>query len=1195
MARSTATNVENNFSKGLITEATGLNFPENACTETYNCIFHHTGEVTRRPGIDYEGSFEVTEQDMDDNSVREFIWKAVALNGEFTFLVLQIGSILNFYQLETTSLSPSKKSFTVDLNDYKVASAPEVEPITCSFSSGHGYLFVAHPYCEPFYVKYDSETDDITVTAVVIEVRDFEGVEDGLRDDERPATLSVEHHYNLLNQGWDVVTALTQNQKTYVNGSPLGWWQVPCPPAAGRNDYPSNCDIWWTSNTVMRPQVDQDGNIIFPVPVEAFFPQEVDKNKRMATRAPNGHFKLTAWHYDRSGVIYNNSDHGELPGIDGIPVETAGYQRPSSTAFYTGRVWWAGINSGKFATRIYFSKVIERDGDFGTCYQINDPTGEEAADLVASDGGMIVIPEISTVIKLQQVGSDLYVFATNGTWRIGGSAGTGFLATDHAITKVSSIGALSETSFIDVEGTPMWWNYDGIWTVKTDPQTGQAAVESLSFTTIDSFLENIPTNNLRYVKGAYNTLTKIIQWVFRSTEAETVKENFQYDRVLNLSLINQSFYPWSFDSTVCNKIIGLFAIQGRSMEAVEENVLDNNGAIVTTGAGNVTVNRHDSEDISTRFKYITTSDCFLAPEPDSLTYNPSFMGYTPSLVSLADMPNNNIIIGEDGEYYLGAHTGDIYKFSGGTATLVNYSLATVQADVQAVMAFPSPSWRASRIPIAVPYTQYFYWQLAVQAPALTFYSVLALYKMDNTGTPVFQGCQAYSGSFTLTGAVADIVMRAVDYAGQPLADPTSQSLLVAMTLASTSSRLFEIPSVTNFIANSGDTGLWTDLFSPYFSEGYFFLNRLRDGGNENTNTCFFLPVDNGSSWSNWLCAFVSKAECDWINNGHAGFDATIAGYAAIYPNGFVIAKDITSGGSWTVINSHFKNEDTTDFIPYVDLGLNADDSDDGSALNDITTPSVQHDPTSGLSLLTWGRRYENIALNMSTTGAYVKVIVQKWSPESQSATFVAEAEGSPWNTETDLGGSSNPVLKYTNYPKTLMAFLSPDFTTVYIHGTYDGSEPISNKYILAKFGDLTVTLNPPQTGLTFSEFTNINYLDWQASGESQDFDSYFISGYKVHGDASRKFQANYINLWCRNDDFSEFDFNSRWDYSISGDSGRWSNLQRVTMDDTNFGYRTRRLKCRGHGKALQYKVTSVTGQPFDIVGWSAWETGNQAL
>jgi hypothetical protein len=38
--------VENNFTKGFVTEFTGLNFPENAATDTDNCLYDIVGHVT---------------------------------------------------------------------------------------------------------------------------------------------------------------------------------------------------------------------------------------------------------------------------------------------------------------------------------------------------------------------------------------------------------------------------------------------------------------------------------------------------------------------------------------------------------------------------------------------------------------------------------------------------------------------------------------------------------------------------------------------------------------------------------------------------------------------------------------------------------------------------------------------------------------------------------------------------------------------------------------------------------------------------------------------------------------------------------------------------------------------------------------------------------------------------------------------
>jgi hypothetical protein len=93
----------------------------------------------------------------------------------------------------------------------------------CSFSSGLGYLFVAHPLCNPFYVSYDPVTDTISSGAITITVRDFERVEDSLAIDNRPSTLTDLHKYNLYNQGWYVTaknaTPGTSNVLTYWDGA----------------------------------------------------------------------------------------------------------------------------------------------------------------------------------------------------------------------------------------------------------------------------------------------------------------------------------------------------------------------------------------------------------------------------------------------------------------------------------------------------------------------------------------------------------------------------------------------------------------------------------------------------------------------------------------------------------------------------------------------------------------------------------------------------------------------------------------------------------------------------------------------------------------------------------------------------------------------------------------------------------------
>ncbi len=63
MPRSAAVTIENNFVNGLVTEATALNFPEAAATDTQNCVFNQDGSFTRRRGLEFEAAYDLLTKD----------------------------------------------------------------------------------------------------------------------------------------------------------------------------------------------------------------------------------------------------------------------------------------------------------------------------------------------------------------------------------------------------------------------------------------------------------------------------------------------------------------------------------------------------------------------------------------------------------------------------------------------------------------------------------------------------------------------------------------------------------------------------------------------------------------------------------------------------------------------------------------------------------------------------------------------------------------------------------------------------------------------------------------------------------------------------------------------------------------------------------------------------------------------------
>src|SRR5882724_11852854 len=209
MVQQVNTYVENNFTKGLITEATGLNFPEHAATDTDNCEYTLIGDVLRRQGIDIETNGVNKSFSLAGKALSSYVWKNAGGDGETQYFVQQVGNTLYFYKTSSATtavpLSSTLLLSTVTIDAF-VAIGNTFDPtIECQFTDGNGYLFVYHPTCDPFYCTRVPDTPDtITAKIITINIRDFTGVsEPSIAVNTRPlAPLSNEHLYNLLNQGW---------------------------------------------------------------------------------------------------------------------------------------------------------------------------------------------------------------------------------------------------------------------------------------------------------------------------------------------------------------------------------------------------------------------------------------------------------------------------------------------------------------------------------------------------------------------------------------------------------------------------------------------------------------------------------------------------------------------------------------------------------------------------------------------------------------------------------------------------------------------------------------------------------------------------------------------------------------------------------------------------------------------------------
>jgi len=149
----------------------------------------------------------------------------------------------------------------------------------------------------------------------------------------------------------------------------------------------------------------------------------------------------------------------------------------------------------------------------------------------------------------------------------------------------------------------------------------------------------------------------------------------------------------------------------------------------------------------------------------------------------------------------------------------------------------------------------------------------------------------------------------------------------------------------------------------------------------------------------------------------------------------------------------------------------------------------------------------------------------------------------------------------------------------------------------------TVEISTTQEVIFFAEAKDNIFLDWTILGTYYsspsaivDYSSYFITGFKIHGETQKFFQPGYCFVFLNQLDNSSCYMHTRHDYTSDSSEGKWSSIQQVYNPAlTNRYINFRRLKVRGKGRAMQIKFESETGKPFDIIGWSMREGVNSDI
>lgn len=507
----------NTFVRGLITEASPLTFPENASIDEDNFVLNREGSRQRRLGMDYEPLHELvdtgkTSLTFDNHRLTAFRWNNVNNDATVSIGVIQVGNTLWFVDLFADVLSDNllNGGVALTLNSGNVGTNISGNTPIQYVSANGVLIIVSKELPDPFYITYDSVGDSFSLTRIDIKVRDLIGVDDGLPIDERPTTLSDEHKYNLLNQGWT---------EDMINNMFTG--------AALNGFYPSNADIIYLTTKSTGTGYDF----------------ELLKNQYLGNSpAAKGKFIIDA--FDRG------SGRQEESGIGTLPADTDS-GNISSVAFFAGRAFYSGISSTvtsgdslspNYSGFIFFTQILDNNDKLTHCYQQADPTSEQISDLISTDGGTIQIPEAANILRLVTKDTSLVVIAENGVWEITGPDGV-FKADDFSISQITNIGAVNGESVVNAEGNILYWGDGGIYQLVADQVTGRLQASNITETTIQTYYNDITGIAKEQAIGTYDPASRRIRWLY------TDDENFdgttlvnKYNRELILDTVLGSFY-----------------------------------------------------------------------------------------------------------------------------------------------------------------------------------------------------------------------------------------------------------------------------------------------------------------------------------------------------------------------------------------------------------------------------------------------------------------------------------------------------------------------------------------------------------------------------------------------------------------------------------------------------------------------------
>jgi hypothetical protein len=526
-----------NFIKGLITEASPVNFPPEASSAEENFQLHRNGTRDRRLGMGYETEYVLRDSGLTDAQLAAtppitFEWRNVRGDSSLIFLVVKMYNDLWFFDLQASAVSGTTgykgklSSVFTGSNDY-------------SFASVDGRLVVVDGSGDVAIITYDGTNFSKEVRRIL--TRDVWGLEESTAREAdsslRSSTLTSAEWYNLYNQSWGIPrknAAGTLDDPAAIYKTDLGV-------------YPSSQEAVWTG---LQFQPVASG----VTPYERMFTNLYVEKLGADITAAKGYFVIDLLNRNASRNAAVVANVAKYPTLDYTTLVYSGLDKTTggatSVTEFAGRVFYGGFTgtvtggdkrSPELSNYIFFSKLVTSLPDMVKCHQEGDPTSRDSSDIVDTDGGFVRISGLDKLVTMINVSGSLLVIGTNGVWSLTGGSDYGFSATNFKVEKISDFGALSARSVVSDSGRVFYWSIDGIYVASKD-QFGIFGVNNITQQTIQTFYEDIPTTSRQASIGAYDSVGKRIRWLYKegtAFTADSVTKELILDLTINAFYVNR--------------------------------------------------------------------------------------------------------------------------------------------------------------------------------------------------------------------------------------------------------------------------------------------------------------------------------------------------------------------------------------------------------------------------------------------------------------------------------------------------------------------------------------------------------------------------------------------------------------------------------------------------------------------------------